>query len=561
LWKGYRVGTGVGIDWGADGVKVVQVHAGPGGVSILSAARVARPATGEVRPSEVAHALARAGIPRRATLGISGRDVMLRYLQLPPAPPKRIRMLVEFELRESMTGGGEVSSDYGLLRLPAGLEKGLVVLAGVAKNPYLEAAFARARAAGVRVKAATPSAVALYRGFIASREYRPGETTLLVDLGRETTEVAIQRDGELYFARNASGGGERLTEAVGRALDLGRERAEVYKRDRARIDIERPAGADRKEAVLQGALREAGEAIVASIQGAVRFARSQTKLERLDFDRLVLSGGGARLEGLRAFLENRLKKPVTAYDPAAALDSSRLRGEAASTFSGAPSAMTVATGLAIADAATEGFTLSILPPREAARRDLWRRGIFSYAATLAAIVLAGVMLVRARTDAARAEEERSRLEASLDELRERARKVEALEGANRARRAGFRHLLKSVRKNRAVLELLALSRAACPEGLNFCKLELGETGTEATVAVELEGRGQDLGQREFLEKLDAFKRRLGSAGRGLVRSAEIQEFTPPGSKPEDRVRAFRCAVVLDALHAGKTAGASEKPTP
>ena len=41
------MGIGVGLDPGTDSVKVVQVRTGPGGVSILSAARIPRPASGE----------------------------------------------------------------------------------------------------------------------------------------------------------------------------------------------------------------------------------------------------------------------------------------------------------------------------------------------------------------------------------------------------------------------------------------------------------------------------------------------------------------------------------
>ena len=68
------MGVGGGVDPGADGVKVVKVRSGPAGVSLLSAVRVDRPAGGGFPAMEVRAAVARAGLPRRVTCGVSGRD-------------------------------------------------------------------------------------------------------------------------------------------------------------------------------------------------------------------------------------------------------------------------------------------------------------------------------------------------------------------------------------------------------------------------------------------------------------------------------------------------------
>ena len=90
------MGVGIGLDPGADSVKIVKVRTGPRGVSILSAARVSRTSGGGFPAAQIARALSAAGIPRRATCGISGRDLMLRYVALPPVPPWRLKMLVDF---------------------------------------------------------------------------------------------------------------------------------------------------------------------------------------------------------------------------------------------------------------------------------------------------------------------------------------------------------------------------------------------------------------------------------------------------------------------------------
>ena len=46
---------------------------------------------------------------------------------------------------------------------------------------------------------------------------------------------------------------------------------------------------------FQPALREGADAIAAAIRSSIMFCRTQAKLPKLDFTRVYLSGGGARL--------------------------------------------------------------------------------------------------------------------------------------------------------------------------------------------------------------------------------------------------------------------------
>lgn len=550
------MGVGIGLDPGADSVKIVKVRTGPGGTSILSAVLVPRPSGGEFPAAEVARALSRAGIPKRATCGISGRDLMLRYVAVPPVPPWRLKMLVDFEIRENMAGGGtDITSDYRPLTLPGGLEQGIIVLAAVAKNAYLEEALERARACRVRANALSPSAVALHRAFVASREFRPDETTFLLDIGRENIELAVQRDGRLLFARNGSGsGGERVTQGIDGAFGIGRDRAETYKRERARLNLQPPTAPDKRQLLIFGALREAGDSIVGAVSSGLRFARMQTKMKGLDFDRLVLSGGGARLAGLKEFLQNRLERPVSLFDPAAAMDSSRLRGDQARTFGGAPSEMTVATGLAIMDASSEGFSLSLLPPAEAARRRFWSRTVLGYAAGFLAAALAATMFIRGRTDRASAATESRRLEGEVKRLADRAGELKKLDDGNRLLREGLSVFVEEAKANRAVLDFLRLQREACPDGIGLKRFSLADL---ASLRVEFEGAARGVDEGEFLTKLEEFQRALEADG--LVRPGSVkmnQLPSPRGGETDER--AFRGEAVLDPWGAGASAA---KPPP
>ncbi len=551
------MGVGIGLDPGADSIKIVKVRTGSGGVSILSAARVPRPAGGEFPAAEVARALSRAKIARRATCGVSGRDLMLRYVALPPVPPWRLKMLVDFEIRENMSGGGtDITSDYRPLTLPGGLEQGIIVLAAVAKNAYLEEGLGRARECGVRVNASSPSAIALHRAFAVSREFRAEETTFLLDIGRENTEMAIQCDGELLFARNGSGsGGERVTQGIDGAFGIGRDRAETYKRERARLSLQPPADPDKRRLLIYGALREAGDSIVGAVNSGLRFARMQTKIKDLDFDRLVLSGGGARLAGLKEFLQNRLAKPVSLFDPAAAMDSSRLRGDQARTFGGAPSEMSIATGLAIMDASSDGFSLSLLPPAEAARRRFWSRTVVGYAAGFLAAALAGTIFFRARTGRAASAAESEKLAGEVKQLSTRAAGVKKLDESSRLLRDELSVFLGEAKVNRAILDFLRLQREACPDGIGLRRLKLIDL---PTLQVEFEGMARGLEEGAFLAKLGEFQLALEAGGLVKPGSVKINQLPPRADESDER--AFRGEVILDPWGAGADSGA-ESPAP
>jgi type IV pilus assembly protein PilM len=516
---------------------------------------VARSSEGFPASEELLRALTQAKTRRRATLGLSGRDLMLRYLGVPPVPPWRLRKLVEFEIRENMAGGGEdISSDFRPLNLPTGLKQGLVVLTAVAKNAYLEDAISRARAARIKVSAASPSAVALFRGFIASREFKRGESTYLLDIGREKVEMAIQQDGNLFFARNTTGAaGERLTQSIDGAFGIGRDRAEKYKIGKARLSLGPPERADKRQLLIHGALREAGDGIVGAVGAGLRFARMQTKVSDLDFDRLVISGGGARLAGLREFLEKRLEKPVTFFDPSASFDTSRLRGEARTSFQDASSEMAVATGLAVMDAESKAFSLSLLPPREVARRAFWGRTIFGYAAGAVAAVLAGVMLVRARADLAKARKDRATLETEMKTLEERAKAVDEIEKKNELARGQVGLFLRKARVNRALLEFLVLQRSACPDGLKLTKLTLVDA---AELALEFEGTAQGIGEQVFLAKLENFEAALGRSPLVKKDTLKISQIRVEDRRAPADMRAFGCECSLNPWGARHGGGAA-----
>src|SRR6185295_17590575 len=105
--------------------------------------------------------------PTNARVGLTGRDVNIRYTRVPRVPDWQLRNLMRFEVEEigDQSGSG-VASDFNLLPALPEVEGEDVVLLAMAREGLLDAHAAGVRAVGGSVEAFTPNAIALYNAFL-----------------------------------------------------------------------------------------------------------------------------------------------------------------------------------------------------------------------------------------------------------------------------------------------------------------------------------------------------------------------------------------------------------
>ncbi|MCY3020610.1 MAG: pilus assembly protein PilM [Planctomycetota bacterium] len=411
--------TGLGIDIGTEFVKVVQARVSGGAVTVTGAVKIPRrtvtldlpeDGTGNlIVPEGLAHELKRAGLRRTGTVGISGREVILKYLATPPMPPEKLRIYIDMEIGGKLTArGGEatpVTYDYRLLNVPSGLKGDLVIMAGVCKNDYLFGVHSALKSAGLGADSITPSCFGLVNAYLRTQKVPANETVVLVEVGHELLEVAILEENRLYFARSAPGGGKKFTAALDKVLKLGPAKAAEFKHERAKLYPEGTPVASKQELIFQAALREGAENIAGAVRSSIMFCRTQAKLPKLDYHRVILSGGGARLNGLREYLEKKLGRPVVALDLSSGLDMRKLDAESARCFEGEVPDMAVALGLAIIDADPDSLHFTLLPLKIVKQRRFLRKTVF--AASAGVVLMAGLVNpIRNSTQVVSAAEER-----------------------------------------------------------------------------------------------------------------------------------------------------------
>ncbi|MFK7739326.1 MAG: pilus assembly protein PilM [Planctomycetota bacterium] len=373
------------VDIGNHSAKVLVAQDGKHGVSVLRFAGLPR--------AESAVSLAEAGIPLKdSTCGLAGRDMTLRYTQVPPTPDWQLRNLMDLEIEDlAQQSGGALSADYNLL--PIEDESGSdTVLLALAKDDALERLQGDIESAGGAVSAFVPNCTALYNAYLKCGPVEADAVVALVNVGHETTDLAIVRGTDLLFARNLTSGSKSLDEAIAGNFNVSSRKAEVLKKDLLDLDPQSRGNykSGQAEKVTMAAAGAAGS-IPAAIQSSLSFCKAQTKIQDLRLDKVLVCGGGARLRGLRSLLRENLRCPVELFDPFENLDLSALPPEDAEQLQQMRHEAVIALGLAVGRLDETLYALEILPEAVKKKQRFQQRTIFNI---LAALIVVGVLFLK-----------------------------------------------------------------------------------------------------------------------------------------------------------------------
>jgi type IV pilus assembly protein PilM len=307
--------TRIGLDVGSTAVRAAELAEGSP-PTVVRAAQVPLPAgaveNGEVRDVEaVSEGLrelwTRGGFKsRKVWMGVGNQRVVVREIALPAMPEKELRQSLGFQVQEFIPMPvDDAVLDYHLIEeievdgrqmlrlLLVAAQKAMVdTLVTSATNAKLEpmgldlVPFAMVRAVG-----ATGAGMELERF--------GGEA--VVDIGAHVTNIVVHAAGETRFVRILPSGGRDITVAIARGLTVEDEVAERLKRG----EVVEGSTATPEQA-LEVAMQRATQ-FVDEIRSSLEFYTAQTQGARIE--RLLISGGGSKLEGFVDIVRQRI--PVT----------------------------------------------------------------------------------------------------------------------------------------------------------------------------------------------------------------------------------------------------------
>lgn len=272
------------------------------------------------------------------SLAVANSGVMVRQMALDWMPAKDFRQALRFQVQDALPMPvDDANLDYHLLDEVEEDEGGesprrmarilLVAAAREVVDPFVDAA----GAAGLRTQSVDLLPFALVRARHSGGLDPEGETEAIVDIGADVVSVVVHAGGAPRYVRIIPGvGGDSVTQAVMHRYQWTWEDAERTKvfvglPGHAQLDESQraamPVRDDGLDHPAQQVVGEAASDLVGEISTTLDFYRDSAREAAgsgegpVEVSRVVLTGSGARLGGLRELIEERVGLPVEWYDP------------------------------------------------------------------------------------------------------------------------------------------------------------------------------------------------------------------------------------------------------
>jgi type IV pilus assembly protein PilM len=310
----------VGLDIGSSAVKAVELK--PAGKTYRVAAFATEPVPADsivdgaiVDAAAVADAVRRV-FERKAfktkdvAVSLSGSAVIVKKINLP--------VMTEAELGDSIFWEAEqyipfdiqdVNLDYQILSAngaaPNEQKDTMEVLLVAAKKEKIADYTGVIAQAGRTPVVVDVDAFALQNAYEANYGLEPQQVVVLLNAGASAININIVNGDQSVFTRDISIGGNAYTEALQKELNLSFEQAEHAKKG---LPVEGVSTAD-----VAPVLHAMTENVLLEIQKTFDFFKATAASDRID--RIVVSGGASRVDGLANGLRERFGTPVEAFDP------------------------------------------------------------------------------------------------------------------------------------------------------------------------------------------------------------------------------------------------------
>lgn len=375
------MGLGHSIDLGAFKVRAASAKSSKGEYSLTSY-RCGEVEMGE-SPAQAASSLFGADIKSSSIVGVTGADLMMRYLPVPPVDDWRLERLMEFEIREiEERSGAALASSYNLLPVPKGHDDEDTMLLGLVREELLDETIEELLP--LKAESYCPNAIALYNAYLALGDHE-NCTTLIANLGHGTLDLALVNGTDLYFARSVSTSLAKRDQTLASSLGTTEDKARLLIHKHLDLNLAlHPEQSVDTERVTRPLL-SLYESLPTLLSGVVTLCKAQTRLAELNLDRVLLTGGAAGTAGLSEFLSDRMRVPVDVWNPSDMIDVSALPESNLDQLESDGCGATVAIGLSIGASDKELYALEVLTSSAKKKREFSERGVYNILSGVAAV--------------------------------------------------------------------------------------------------------------------------------------------------------------------------------
>ena len=239
-------------------------------------------------------------------LALPGELCSFRVVDLPFSDERRIESVLGYELESQMMSPvDELVIDHLVV---GQREMETRVLAATAPRAVVRALVDAAAGVDLPLRIVAPAPLAYVALLDAEARALPG-ASMIVDIGAACASVCVVRAGVPEFARTIARGGKRLSDAIGTSFRLDEDAAERAKIEVGFVGHAGLAPQSPSQSRMDACLREALAPLVRELRQTMAAYRASYGEA---VERLWLTGGGARLVGLREHLGEELTLPAAA---------------------------------------------------------------------------------------------------------------------------------------------------------------------------------------------------------------------------------------------------------
>lgn len=305
----------VGLDIGSSAVKAVELRPAGKGYRVSAVAVEPLPpdsiVDGAIIDAGAVVSAIRKALQRKAfkardvATSLSGNSVIVKKIALPVMSEQELAESIYWEAEQYIPFEiQDVNLDYLVLGTSEG-QAGMDVLLVAAKKDKIGDYTGVVSQAGWSPVVVDVDAFALQNAYEANYGTDALATVALVHVGASAVIINILARGHSVFTRDVTVGGNAYTEAVQRELGLTFDAAEDAKKGHVVDGV----SSDDVRAVV----RAMTDSLLLEVEKTFDFYRGTASADRID--RIVLSGGGARIEGFTEAVDARFGVPVERFDP------------------------------------------------------------------------------------------------------------------------------------------------------------------------------------------------------------------------------------------------------
>ena len=233
-------------------------------------------------------------------VALNGNQTVFQGGKIPHSDPRTARQVAAMDITQFNEMAGD-EMEYDVADFEFDFEPGMRrYIMSMARPAAIEKALHKTDQMNLRPSDLIPTPIALFNALESfTNEHK--QPWCYVNIGHNQTDVAIGGKNGLLFARTIAVGGKIFTDAVAAETGLPGAQAEVRKQSECGL---------RETDSCCESLRAAADRWISQFNACMGVFKSQIPEEQLNIPQLVISGGGARLTGFKAYLISKLSMQV-----------------------------------------------------------------------------------------------------------------------------------------------------------------------------------------------------------------------------------------------------------